>query len=238
MTSSDGANDAVRPAGSRKPAILVAEDEASLTTLLRYNLEKEGYRVFEGHDGEEALMIAGEESLDLVLLDWMMPKVSGIEVCRRLRGRTETRNVPIIMLTARGEEADRVRGLDTGADDYITKPFSMTELLARIRAVMRRVRPALAEDVVQFGDVSIDEVLFNFGDPGRGAGLVRHRDPRSRRARGTRRRSAIRRQHRLLERLDHGVTGLLGTHRRRAAPPPRRGACGRRCEARSRSPFC
>jgi two-component system phosphate regulon response regulator PhoB len=146
----------VRAVGPRKPAILIAEDEASLTTLLRYNLEKEGFRVFEGRDGEEALMVAGEETLDLVLLDWMMPKVSGIEVCRRLRGRAETRNVPIIMLTARGEEADRVRGLDTGADDYITKPFSMTELLARIRAVMRRVRPALAEDVVTFGDVAID----------------------------------------------------------------------------------
>ena len=156
MTNSEIASDAVRAAGPRKPAILIAEDEASLTTLLRYNLEKEGFRVFEGHDGEEALMIAGEETLDLVLLDWMMPKVSGIEVCRRLRARTETRNVPIIMLTARGEEADRVRGLDTGADDYITKPFSMTELLARIRAVMRRVRPALAEDVVTFGDVAID----------------------------------------------------------------------------------
>jgi len=156
MTSSDLANDSVRAVGPRKPAILVAEDETSLTTLLRYNLEKEGFRVLEGRDGEEALMIAGEETLDLVLLDWMMPKVSGIEVCRRLRGRAETRNVPIIMLTARGEEADRVRGLDTGADDYITKPFSMTELLARIRAVMRRVRPALAEDVVTFGDVAID----------------------------------------------------------------------------------
>jgi two-component system phosphate regulon response regulator PhoB len=136
--------------------VLVAEDESALMTLLRYNLEKEGYRAAEAADGEAALMLASEEAPDLVLLDWMMPKVSGIEVCRRLRSRAETRNVPIIMLTARGEEADRVRGLDTGADDYLTKPFSMTELLARIRAVMRRVRPALAEDVVQFGDVSID----------------------------------------------------------------------------------
>jgi two-component system phosphate regulon response regulator PhoB len=156
MTNLDAASDAVRQAGPRKPSILIAEDEASLTTLLRYNLEKEGFRVFAAQDGEETLMLAAEEAPDLVLLDWMMPKVSGIEVCRRLRGRAETRNVPIIMLTARGEEADRVRGLDTGADDYITKPFSMTELLARVRAVMRRIRPALADDVVTFADVTID----------------------------------------------------------------------------------
>ncbi len=125
-------------------------------TLLRYNVEKEGYRAVEARDGEDALMLAAEETPDLVLLDWMLPRVSGIEVCRRLRGRSETRNVPIIMLTARGEEADRVRGLDMGADDYITKPFSMTELLARVRAVLRRIRPALAEDVVTFGELSID----------------------------------------------------------------------------------
>jgi CheY-like chemotaxis protein len=114
----------------------------ALVTLLRYNLEREGYRVLEAQDGEEALAVANEQRPDLVLLDWMLPQLSGIEVCRRLRGRQETRNVPIIMLTARGEETDRIRGLDTGADDYITKPFSMTELLARLRAVMRRIRPA------------------------------------------------------------------------------------------------
>ena len=99
---------------------------------------------------------AAEEQPDLVILDWMMPQLSGIEVCRRLRGRQETRNVPIIMLTARGEESDRIRGLDTGADDYLTKPFSMTELLARLRAVMRRIRPSLADDVVQVGDIEMD----------------------------------------------------------------------------------
>ena len=132
-----------------KPTILVAEDEGALVTLLRYNLEREGYRVLEAQDGEEALLVAAEEKPDLVLLDWMLPQLSGIEVCRRLRGRQETRNVPIIMLTARGEETDRIRGLDTGADDYLTKPFSMTELLARLRAVLRRIRPSLAEDVVQ-----------------------------------------------------------------------------------------
>ena len=125
-----------------KPTVLVAEDESALVTLLRYNLEREGYRVLEARDGEEALLVAAEEKPDLVVLDWMLPQLSGIEVCRRLRGRQETRNVPIIMLTARGEESDRIRGLDTGADDYLTKPFSMTELLARLRAVMRRIRPS------------------------------------------------------------------------------------------------
>lgn len=141
---------------TRKPLILIAEDEASLLTLLRYNMEKEGFRAVEAQDGEEALLLANEETPDLVILDWMLPRVSGIEVCRRLRTRTETKNVPIIMVTARGEETDRIRGLDTGADDYITKPFSMTELLARVRAVLRRVRPALTEDVVSFADIAID----------------------------------------------------------------------------------
>jgi two-component system, OmpR family, phosphate regulon response regulator PhoB len=141
---------------AKKPLVLVVEDEVPLTTLLRYNLEKEGYRVSEARDGEEAMMMADEETPELVLLDWMLPKISGIEVCRRLRGRADSRNMPIIMLTARGEEGDRIRGLDMGADDYITKPFSMTELLARVRAVLRRIRPALAEDVATFGDISVD----------------------------------------------------------------------------------
>lgn len=141
-----------------KPTVLVAEDESALVTLLRYNLEREGYRVVEATDGEEALLLASEEKPDLVLLDWMLPQLSGIEVCRRLRARPESRNVPILMLTARGEEADRVRGLNTGADDYITKPFSMTELLARLRAVMRRIRPSLAEDTIRVGDIEMDRV--------------------------------------------------------------------------------
>ena len=140
------------------PHILVVEDEDALSTLLQYNLEKEGYQVSVAGDGEEALMLADESTPDLVLVDWMLPKISGIEVCRRLRNRSETRNVPIIMLTARGEEADRIRGLDTGADDYVVKPFSMTELFARIRAVMRRIRPGLAEDKVTYGDIIIDRV--------------------------------------------------------------------------------
>jgi two-component system phosphate regulon response regulator PhoB len=142
--------------GGKRPTVLVVEDEVSLTTLLRYNLEREGYRVSEARDGEEALIVAEEDNPDIVLLDWALPQLSGIEVCRRLRSRAETRNLPIIMLTARGEETDRIRGLDTGADDYITKPFSMSELLARIRAVFRRIRPALAYDVIEYGDLSVD----------------------------------------------------------------------------------
>jgi two-component system phosphate regulon response regulator PhoB len=140
------------------PYVLVVEDEDALATLLHYNLDKEGYRVGVAGDGEEALIMANERAPDLVILDWMLPKVSGIEVCRRLRGRSETRNVPIIMLTARGEESDRIRGLDTGADDYVVKPFSMIELTARVRAVLRRIRPGLADDRITVGDIVIDRV--------------------------------------------------------------------------------
>ena len=142
----------------KPPHVLVVEDESALAELLKYNLEKEGYRVTVAADGEEALVAAEESPPDLVLLDWMLPKAPGVEVCRRLRARQETRNTPIVMLTARSEETDRVRGLDTGADDYITKPFSMGELLARLRAVMRRIRPALADDKVRCGDIIMDRV--------------------------------------------------------------------------------
>ena len=140
------------------PYVLVVEDEDALATLLQYNLDKEGYEVALAQDGEEALMMVDERLPDLVVLDWMLPKVSGIEVCRRLRSRSETRNIPIILLTARGEETDRIRGLDTGADDYVVKPFSMSELTARIRAVLRRIRPGLAEDRIRQGDITIDRV--------------------------------------------------------------------------------
>jgi two-component system phosphate regulon response regulator PhoB len=149
------------------PYVLVVEDEDALSTLLHYNLEKEGYRVSLAADGEEALTQIDEQLPDLIVLDWMLPKVSGIEVCRRLRGRAETRNVPIIMLTARGEETDRIRGLDTGADDYIVKPFSMIELTARIRAVLRRIRPGLAEDRTRQGDLTIDRVSHRVKREGR-----------------------------------------------------------------------
>ncbi|MGZ8407293.1 MAG: phosphate regulon transcriptional regulator PhoB, partial [Caulobacteraceae bacterium] len=138
------------------PYILVAEDEDALSTLLHYNLDKEGYEVVVAPDGEEALLLVEERLPDLIILDWMLPKVSGIEVCRRLRAKPGSRNLPIIMLTARGEESDRIRGLDTGADDYLTKPFSMSELSARIRAVLRRIRPALAEEKVERGDLVMD----------------------------------------------------------------------------------
>ena len=138
------------------PRILVVEDDDALGTLLRYNLEREGYAVALATDGEEALIQAEEQLPDLVVLDWMLPRVSGIEVFRRLRQKPLSRNVPIIMLTARGEESDRIRGLDTGADDYVVKPFAVTELSARIRAVLRRLRPGLAEDVVVRGALILD----------------------------------------------------------------------------------
>ena len=138
--------------------VLVVEDEAALADLLKYNLEKEGYRVSVANDGEEALVVADESAPDLVVLDWMLPKAPGIEVCRRLRARQDTRNTPIVMLTARTEEGDRIRGLDVGADDYLTKPFSMNELLARLRAVMRRIRPGLADDKITAGDIIMDRV--------------------------------------------------------------------------------
>lgn len=152
---------------AKAPYVLVVEDEVALADLLRYNLEKEGYRVSVARDGEEALVIAAEETPDLVVLDWMLPKAPGVEVCRRLRSRQDTRNTPIVMLTARVEESDRIRGLDTGADDYITKPFSMSELLARLRAVMRRIRPGLAEDKMICGDIVMDRAQHRVKRQGR-----------------------------------------------------------------------
>ncbi|MEQ8558694.1 MAG: phosphate regulon transcriptional regulator PhoB [Henriciella sp.] len=139
-----------------KPFVLIAEDEKAVAELLRYNLEREGYETTIAPDGDEAMIQLDERVPDLVLLDWMLPKVPGIEVCRRIRSKPETANLPVIMLTARTEEADRIRGLDTGADDYVTKPFSTTELMARVRAVLRRIRPALIEDKVMVGDIVVD----------------------------------------------------------------------------------
>jgi two-component system phosphate regulon response regulator PhoB len=141
-----------------KPFVLIAEDESAVSELLLYNLQKEDYEVAIAADGEEALMMIDERAPDLILLDWMLPKVSGIEVCRRIRNGGANPNMPIIMLTARGEESDRIRGLDTGADDYVTKPFSTTELMARVRAVLRRIRPGLKEDKITVGDIVIDRV--------------------------------------------------------------------------------
>lgn len=148
-------------------SILVVEDEDSLATLLQYNLAKEGYEVALSGDGEEALLLIDERMPDLVLLDWMLPTLSGIEVCRRLRQRSQTRNLPILMLTARAEESDRIRGLDTGADDYLIKPFSMVELCARIRAVLRRIRPGLVEDQVSHGDITVDRIAHKVTRRGR-----------------------------------------------------------------------
>jgi two-component system phosphate regulon response regulator PhoB len=139
-----------------KGRILLVEDDQSLVELIRYHLEREDFAVQTTPDGDEALLIAREVPPDLVLLDWMIEGTSGIEVCRRLRRISETANVPVIMLTARGEEADRVRGLDTGADDYITKPFSPRELVARLKAVLRRLRPALAGETLAYADIEMD----------------------------------------------------------------------------------
>jgi len=141
---------------SSKPLVMIVEDEAALVTLLRYNLEREGFRVSEASDGEEALVLCQEERPDIILLDWMLPHLSGLEVCRRLRRTPDTREVPIILLTARGEESDKIRGLDSGADDYITKPFSPAELISRLRAVLRRARPAMASEMLEFEDLSMD----------------------------------------------------------------------------------
>jgi two-component system phosphate regulon response regulator PhoB len=141
-----------------KPLVLIVEDEAALVTMLSYNLEKEGFDVCTASDGEEALIQIAERKPDAVLLDWMLPLVSGIEVCRQIRRAPTSRTLPIIMLTARGEEGDRVRGLNSGADDYIVKPFSPVELVARLRAVMRRAQPASAEEVLRFADLAMDLV--------------------------------------------------------------------------------
>ena len=147
------------PAADRaamKPLILIVEDEQALVTLLRYNFEAAGYEVATALDGDEALLAVQERRPDLVVLDWMLPSVSGLEVCRQLRRKPETRDVPVIMLTARGEEADRVRGLDSGADDYVTKPFSPAELVARVRAVLRRSRPATADEALDYAGIHMD----------------------------------------------------------------------------------
>ncbi|MCG8360728.1 MAG: phosphate regulon transcriptional regulator PhoB [Kiloniellales bacterium] len=139
-----------------KPQVLIVEDEAALVTLLRYNLEREGFGVTAAEDGEEALVLAKEQNPDLILLDWMLPFMSGIELCRRFRRTPELREVPIIMLTAKGEESDKVRGLDSGADDYVTKPFSPAELIARMRAVLRRAQPGLGSELLEFEDLIMD----------------------------------------------------------------------------------
>ncbi len=139
-----------------QPRVLLVEDEPAQRTVLAYNLEAEGFAVTQADNGEGAMVLVDEEEPDIIILDWMMPKVSGIEVCRRLKMRPETRGIPIIMLTARAEEVDRVRGLETGADDYVVKPYSVLELMARARAQLRRVRPSTAGVVLEHEDIRLD----------------------------------------------------------------------------------
>lgn len=139
-----------------RPSVLIVEDEPSQMELLVYNFEKAGFDVSTAPDGEEGQLKAIELDPDAIILDWMLPSKSGIEVCRELKRAEATREIPILMLTARGEEADKVRGLDTGADDYVVKPYSVAELLARVRAMIRRANPAQAGEVLTFGDIALD----------------------------------------------------------------------------------
>ena len=154
-----------------KPQLLLVEDDAALAELVRWHFERQDYEVRQTGDGEEALILARERTPDIVLLDWMIENLSGIEVCRQLRKADTTANVPIIMLTARGEEDDRIRGLEIGADDYVTKPFSPRELVARVHAVLRRVRPALAGETLHFADVEMDTVAHKVKRGGRSISL-------------------------------------------------------------------
>ena len=148
--------DSVSQAPMSAPRILVVEDETDLVLLLTYNLEAEGYRVESAERGDEAELKLAENTPDLLLLDWMLPGVSGLEICRRLRAREATRNLPVIMLTARGEEGERVRGLSVGADDYVIKPFSVPELMARVRSLLRRSRPERVAERLNAGEIELD----------------------------------------------------------------------------------
>ncbi len=141
---------------SQQPRVLVVEDEPAQREVLAYNLEAEGFDVSRAGNGEEALILVDEDMPDIIVLDWMMPNLSGIEVCRRLKVRPETRGIPVIMLSARSEEVDRVRGLETGADDYVVKPYSVIELMARVRSQLRRVRPSTVGQVLEFDDIRLD----------------------------------------------------------------------------------
>jgi two-component system phosphate regulon response regulator PhoB len=139
-----------------RPLVLLVEDEPAQREVLSYNLAADGFQVVQAEDGEEALVLVDEALPDLIVLDWMMPNLSGIEVCRRLKSRPETRGIPIIMLSARSEEVDRVRGLETGADDYVVKPYSVVELMARVRANLRRTRPAAVGVTLEYDDIRLD----------------------------------------------------------------------------------
>ncbi|PTQ75110.1 phosphate regulon transcriptional regulator PhoB [Celeribacter persicus] len=139
-----------------QPRVLVVEDEPAQREVLAYNLEAEGFAVSKAENGDDALLYVDEDNPDIIVLDWMLPGVSGIEICRRLKTRPDTREIPIIMLSARSEEVDRVRGLETGADDYVVKPYSVIELMARVRTQLRRVRPAATGQVLEYEDIRLD----------------------------------------------------------------------------------
>lgn len=145
-------------ADKKKPdtTVLLVEDEVAIVTMLRYNLEREGFKVLATGDGQEAVHMVKENQPDIIVLDWMLPGLTGVEICKQLRWDQTTKNIPIIMLSARGEEGDRIRGLDSGADDYMVKPFSPSELISRINAVFRRIRPSLSEKILEFSGIIMD----------------------------------------------------------------------------------
>jgi two-component system phosphate regulon response regulator PhoB len=153
---------------AQTPCVLVVEDESAQREVLKYNLEAEGFRVAVAVNGDEALLLVAEEHPDLIVLDWMLPNVSGIEICRRIKANPETRPIPIIMLSARSQESDRVRGLETGADDYVVKPYSVVELMARLRTQLRRTRPASMGERLIYEDIVLDAAehrVFRAGQP-------------------------------------------------------------------------
>ncbi len=154
-----------------KPVVLLVEDEAAQREVLAYNLEADGFQVVRAENGEEALLCVAEADPDVILLDWMLPNVSGIEVCRRIKSRSETRNVPVIMISARSEEVDRVRGLETGADDYVVKPYSVVELMARVRAQLRRSRPTTVGERLEYQDIVLDSETHRVSRSGNGIKL-------------------------------------------------------------------
>ncbi len=151
--------------------MLIADDEPNQLELLGFNLQKAGFAVLRANDGAQALDVIEEQHPDIVILDWMMPQLSGIDVCRQLRSRAETKHLPVIILSARGEEGDRTLGLDIGADDYITKPFSPRELVARVKALLRRARPALMDDVLEFHDLTLNQATLQITRAGRAVTL-------------------------------------------------------------------
>ncbi|MEL6648470.1 MAG: phosphate regulon transcriptional regulator PhoB [Pseudomonadota bacterium] len=155
----------------QQPSVLLVEDEPAQREVLAYNLEADGFQVTSAENGEEALLLVDETAPDIILLDWMLPNVSGIEVCRQLKSRNATKGVPIIMISARSEEVDRVRGLETGADDYVIKPYSVVELMARVRAQLRRTRPSAMGERLEYGDIVLDSETHRVTRGGKGLKL-------------------------------------------------------------------